>query len=138
MKAFIISAIEWLVLQTDNDLDDKILAKVKSAMRLGVVWLNFWESGKGFNTLTQCKIHIYGFVVIWLKTLTEQCETKWSPTEDQIDNIIIPAMRRTAQQYAKYASELQCPPSFIALMLRDIADTFEENAIAGEKGCDCC
>ena len=40
MKAFIISAMEWLVLQTDNDLDDKILAKVKSGMDLGVVWLN--------------------------------------------------------------------------------------------------
>ena len=38
MKAFIISAIEWLVLQTDNDLDDKILAKIKSGMKLGVVW----------------------------------------------------------------------------------------------------
>ena len=46
IKAFIISAIEWLVLQTDDDLDDKIPTKVKSAMRLGVVWLNFWESGK--------------------------------------------------------------------------------------------
>ncbi len=34
MKNFIISAIEWLVLQTDNDLDDKILAKVKYAMKL--------------------------------------------------------------------------------------------------------
>ena len=37
MKAFIISSIEWLVLQTDNDLDDKILAKIKRGMRLGVV-----------------------------------------------------------------------------------------------------
>ncbi len=37
MKGFIISAIEWLVLQTDNDLDDKILAKVKRGMKLGVV-----------------------------------------------------------------------------------------------------
>ena len=37
MKAFIISAIEWLVLQTDNDLDDKILATVKTRMKLGVV-----------------------------------------------------------------------------------------------------
>jgi len=70
--------------------------------------------------------------------MTEKCETKWSPTEDQIDNIIIPAMQETAQQYAKYASELQCPPAFIALMLRDIADTFEENAIIRDKGCDCC
>ena len=37
MKVFIVSAIEWLVLQTDNDLDDKILAKLKSGMKLGVV-----------------------------------------------------------------------------------------------------
>ena len=40
MKGFIVSSIEWLVLQTDNDLDDKILAKIKSGMRLGLVW--FW------------------------------------------------------------------------------------------------
>ena len=70
--------------------------------------------------------------------MTEKCETKWSPTEDQIDNIIIPAMQATAQQYAKYASELKCPHTFIALMLRDIADTFEENTISSEKACDCC
>tara|TARA_Y100001968_G_scaffold77862_1_gene69155 strand:- start:17658 stop:17798 length:141 start_codon:yes stop_codon:yes gene_type:complete len=37
MKAFIVSSIEWLVLQTDNDLDDKILLKVKSGMKLGIV-----------------------------------------------------------------------------------------------------
>ena len=70
--------------------------------------------------------------------MTEKCDMKWSPTEDQIDNIIIPAMQGTAQQYAKYASELQCPSAFIALMLRDIADTFDENAIKSEKGFGCC
>ena len=37
MKAFIISALEWLVLQTYNDQNDKILGKVKSGMKLGVV-----------------------------------------------------------------------------------------------------
>ncbi len=73
-----------------------------------------------------------------MQTLTEKCETKWLPTEDQIDNIIIPAMQGTAQQYSKYASELGCPPAFIALMLRDIADTFEENSIAADKCCDFC
>ena len=82
--------------------------------------------------------YIYGFVVRWLQTMTEKCETQWSPTEDQIDNIIVPVKKVTAQQYAKYASELQCPPAFIALMLRDIADTFEETSIIGDKGCDCC
>ena len=37
MIAFISSSIEWIVLQTDNDLDDKILAKVKDLMKLSVV-----------------------------------------------------------------------------------------------------
>ena len=61
-----------------------------------------------------------------------------SPTEEQIDKIIIPAMHWTAQQFARYDIEVQYPPAFIALMLRDIADTFEENAITSGKGCDCC
>ncbi len=63
---------------------------------------------------------------------------RWSPTEDQINNIIIPAMQLTAEQYANYASELKCPPEFIALMLRDIADTFEESALTVERDCECC
>ncbi len=70
--------------------------------------------------------------------MMENCEVKWSPTDDQINGIIIPAMQETARQYANYANELQCPPGFIALMLRDIADTFEENSLTADKGCDCC
>ena len=70
--------------------------------------------------------------------MTEQCEVKWSPSQDQIDNIIIPAMQSTAQQYADYANELQCPPAFIALMLRDVADAFEENGPKIENSCGCC
>ena len=37
MKAWIISALEWLAGQTDNDIDDAIVKKVKGAMKLGVV-----------------------------------------------------------------------------------------------------
>ena len=70
--------------------------------------------------------------------MTEKCEAKWTPTEDQINNIIIPAMQGTAQQYANYSKKLRCPPEFIALMLRDIADTFEENALTDKKDCECC
>ena len=70
--------------------------------------------------------------------MTEEFEGKWSPSQDQIDNIIIPAMQRTAQQYAGYANELQCPSEFIALMLRDIADAFEEKEPKEENSCGCC
>lgn len=37
MKLFIVAALEWLVQQTDNDLDDKILSRVKIGMKHGVV-----------------------------------------------------------------------------------------------------
>ncbi len=70
--------------------------------------------------------------------MTENCEVKWSPTDEQIANIIIPAMQGTAQQYANYAKKLKCPPEFVAHMLRDIADAFEENVHIAEKSCDCC
>ena len=69
--------------------------------------------------------------------MTEKCESKWLHTEDQINKINIPSMQGAAQQYAKYASKLQFSPAFIALMLRDIADIFEENAITSEEGCYC-
>ena len=70
--------------------------------------------------------------------MTEECEGFWSPSQSQIDNIIIPVMQRTAQQYSDYAIELQCPPEFIALMLRDIADAFEENKSKVDDSCGCC
>ena len=37
MKAWIVSALEWLALQTDNDIDNAIVRKVKGAMKIGVV-----------------------------------------------------------------------------------------------------
>ncbi len=37
MKLWIVSALEWLALQTDNDIDDAIVKRVKVAMKLGVV-----------------------------------------------------------------------------------------------------
>ena len=37
MKAFLIQSLEWLASQTDNDIDDLLVSKVKTAMKLGVV-----------------------------------------------------------------------------------------------------
>ena len=37
MKAWIVTALEWLALQTDNDIDDAIVRRVKGAMKLGVM-----------------------------------------------------------------------------------------------------
>ena len=70
--------------------------------------------------------------------MIEECQSKWETTEEQIEAIIIPAMKNIAQQCAGYGEKLQCPPSFIAVMLRDIADAFDEDPQKGESSCECC
>ena len=70
--------------------------------------------------------------------MTEECQASWEATEEQIESIIIPAMKNIAHQCAGYGEKLQCPPAFIAVMLRDIADVFDEKPAEGESGCGCC
>ena len=70
--------------------------------------------------------------------MSENCQEKWVATEEQIQKIIIPAMKDIAQQCAGYGDKLQCPPGFIAVMLRDIADVFDEQPTEGESSCGCC
>ena len=70
--------------------------------------------------------------------MTEECQAKWVAIEEQIQSIIIPAMKNIAQQCTGYGEKLQCPPEFIAVMLRDIADAFDEKPSEGEGSCGCC
>ena len=72
--------------------------------------------------------------------MPEKCEETWQPTDEQVDKIILPAMQGIAQQCAGYMNELQCPPEFISVMLRDVADAFENPApeVEVEGDCSCC
>ena len=47
---------------------------------------------------------------------------KWEPTKLQIDNIILPAYNDISKNCVAYINKLECPPQYIADMLRDIAD----------------
>ena len=72
--------------------------------------------------------------------MNDNCQATWKPTEEQVDKIILPAMQGIGQQCAVYINELQCPPEFIALMLRDIADAFENQSSEAnsDSDCECC
>ena len=70
--------------------------------------------------------------------MTDKCEETWQPTDEQVDKIILPAMQGISQQCAGYINELQCPPEFIAVMLRDVVDAFENPAHEGDGDCSCC
>ena len=69
--------------------------------------------------------------------MTEECQARWEATEEQIESIIIPAMKNIALQCAGYGKE-KSPPAFIAVMLWDIADAFDEQQPEGESNCGCC
>ncbi len=47
---------------------------------------------------------------------------RWEPTKLQIDNIILPAYTDLSKRCVSYINELECPPQYIADMLRDLAD----------------
>ena len=70
--------------------------------------------------------------------MSEHCQEKWVATDEQIETIIIPAMKNIAQQCAGYGEKLKCPPEFIAVMLRDVADAFENSEPEGDSNCSCC
>ena len=70
--------------------------------------------------------------------MIKNCQVSWKASEEQIETIIIPAMKDIAEQCASYGEKLKCPPEFIAVMLRDIADVFEDQSPEGESSCRCC
>ena len=70
--------------------------------------------------------------------MAEKNQLEWAPTQDQVDKIILPAMQGIAEQCAGYINELGCPPEFVSIMLRDIADAFETSSTEGDSDCSCC
>ena len=46
----------------------------------------------------------------------------WEPTKLQIDNFILSAYTDLSKRCVAYINELECPPQYIADMLRDLAD----------------
>ena len=72
--------------------------------------------------------------------MSDNCELKWQPTKDQIDNMILPAYTDMAKQSVDYVNKFGCPPEYVADMVRDIADalTSIHPESESEGGCTCC
>ena len=69
--------------------------------------------------------------------MTDKSKETWQPTDEQVDKIILPAMQGIAKQCAGYINELQCPPGFIAFMLKDVADAFDNPEPEVDSDCSC-
>ena len=70
--------------------------------------------------------------------MSDNFQTKWKPSQDQIDNIILPAYQKIAKQSVSYINEFGCPPEYVADMLRDIADALITAHPESENNCSCC
>ena len=70
--------------------------------------------------------------------MSDTCKAKWEPTQEQIDNQILPAYTELAKQSVQLINEFQCPPEYVADMLRDIADALISAHPESEINCSCC
>ena len=70
--------------------------------------------------------------------MTESCEARWKLTQNQIDDLILPAYTEMAKKSVEYISKFQFPPGYVADMLRDIADALESSHPESEGDCSCC
>ena len=55
------------------------------------------------------------------KFMPEKNTNRWEPTNLQIDEIILPAYTDLSKTCVSYIKKLECPPQYIADMLRDLA-----------------
>ena len=54
--------------------------------------------------------------------MSKKITNRWEPTKLQIDGIILPAHTELSKRCVSYIKQLECPPQYIADMLRDLAD----------------
>ena len=70
--------------------------------------------------------------------MTHSCNATWKLTQNQIDDLILPAYTEMAKKSVEYIAKFQCPPGYVADMLRDIVDALESSHPESEGGYSCC
>jgi len=70
--------------------------------------------------------------------MSNNCDSGWKPSEEQINNIILPAYQEMAKKSVEYINEFGCPPEYVADMLRDIADALTSVHPDSKSDCSCC
>ena len=46
--------------------------------------------------------------------MSDNCELKWQPTQEQLDSMILPAYTEMAKQSVAYVNKFRCPPEYVA------------------------
>ena len=54
--------------------------------------------------------------------MPEKINNRWGLSKLQIDEIILPAYTDLSKRFVSYIKQLECPPQYIADILKDLAD----------------
>ena len=65
-------------------------------------------------------------------------ELNWQPTQEQLDEIILPAYNEITTISVSFKNKLECPPEYVAEMLRDVAEAIISSHPESNKSCSCC
>ena len=65
-------------------------------------------------------------------------DLNWQPTQDQIDEMILPAYTEITKMCVSFINKLQYPPEYVADMLRDVAEAIVSSHPESNKSCSCC
>ena len=62
----------------------------------------------------------------------------WYPTQEQLDKKILPAYTEITKLSVSFINKFECPPEYVAEMLKDIADAIVSSHPEANKSCKCC
>ena len=65
-------------------------------------------------------------------------DLNWNPTQEQLDEMILPAYNEITKMSVSFINKLECPPEYVADMLRDVADAIIASHPESYKSCSCC
>ena len=65
-------------------------------------------------------------------------DLNWNPTQEQLDEMILPAYNEITKMSVSFINKLECPPEYVADMLRDVAEAIISSHPESIKSCSCC
>ena len=65
-------------------------------------------------------------------------DLNWNPTQEQLNEMILPAYNEITKMSVSFINKLECPPEYVADMLRDVAEAIVASHPESNKKCSCC
>ena len=62
----------------------------------------------------------------------------WEPSQEKLNNMILPAYTEITKLSVSFINKFECPPEYVADMLRDVADAITASHPESDKSCTCC